>query len=169
MAQPFALSMKVVICDKGGRCLVIQRSAASKNNTGNWDFPGGKVDHGERFDQALAREVLEETGLTVELTGLAGSAQSQAPGRIVIYLIMQGRLVGGDVRLSDEHSAFQWVKPSDLLAMNLCPQFRTFAEAYARHFTGHRAGTSLPLSLSEIYAGVEFASAAPAVASDDAR
>ena len=141
MAQPFALSMKVVIRDMAGRCLVIQRSAASKNNAGKWDFPGGKVDPGERFDQALAREVLEETGLTVELTGLAGSAQSQAPGRMVVYLIMEARLVAGEVRLSDEHSAFRWVEPSELLTVDLCPQFRIFAETYARDFTGHRTGT----------------------------
>lgn len=131
MAQPFALSMKVVIRDSDGQCLVIQRSPASKNNGGKWDFPGGKVDAGERFDEGLAREVMEETGLRVELQGLAGSAQSQAPGRMVIYLIMQAKLLSGEVRLSDEHTAFQWIEPGRLPAIDLCPQFRAFAAAFS--------------------------------------
>ena len=62
--KPFVLSAKVVVRDAHGRCLLLKRSMSSKNNRGKWDLPGGKVDAGERFDEALLREVAEETGLS---------------------------------------------------------------------------------------------------------
>ena len=42
--KPLTLSVKALVRDEQGRCLVIQRSLTSKNNAGQWDFPGGKVD-----------------------------------------------------------------------------------------------------------------------------
>ena len=39
---------------------------------GNWELPGGRIEVGESAGQAVAREVAEESGITIELTGLAG-------------------------------------------------------------------------------------------------
>lgn len=129
-AKPFALSVKVVIHDDDGRCLLLKRSAASAHNAGKWDLPGGKVDTGESFDVALLREVVEETGLTVELETVLGAASSDAPAKVVVYVIMGGRLVAGDVRLSDEHEASIWVPRAELGTVDVCEQFREFARAY---------------------------------------
>lgn len=131
-AKPFKLSMKVVVRDEAGRCLLLKRSQASANNKGKWDLPGGKVDPGEDFDEALLREVREETGLGVRLTRVAGSAQSQLPERTVAYLIMEAHLAQGEVALSHEHEEFAWVPPAKLPEMDVCPQFRPFVEQYAK-------------------------------------
>lgn len=53
--KPFALSAKVVIRDKEGRCLLLKRSMSSKGNPGKWDLPGGKVDAGQNLEQELLR------------------------------------------------------------------------------------------------------------------
>ena len=58
--QRFGLSAKVVILNEQGQCLALKRSQASANNAGKWDFPGGKIDQGESFDEGLLREVEEE-------------------------------------------------------------------------------------------------------------
>ena len=129
---PYALSMKVIIRDAQGRCLVLKRAASSKNNAGKWDMPGGKVDPGEDFDQALLREVAEETGLTVSLERVAGGAEAALPNKRVAYMIMEARLVAGAVRLSSEHSEFAWVERTRLPEVDWAPQFRPFAESYAR-------------------------------------
>ena len=63
--KPLALSVKVVVRDVSGRCLLLKRSLRSKGNPGKWDLPGGKVDPGENFTQGILREVAEETGLTI--------------------------------------------------------------------------------------------------------
>lgn len=130
--KPFKLSAKVLIRDAEGRCLVIRRSRESRHNKAKWDLPGGKVDAGETFDQALVREVEEETGLSISLECVAGAAQSEAPDRIVAYMIMEGRWVSGEVRLSAEHDDHAWVAPADLPGMDLCEQFMEFAREYAR-------------------------------------
>lgn len=129
--KSFALSVKAVVRDGQRRCLTLRRSAPSKNNAGKWDFPGGKVDVGESFDVALTREIEEETGLSVELVGMLGTAQSAMPDRIVIYLMMEARPAGGDVRLSSEHDDHAWMTARELASADLCPQFRPFVESLA--------------------------------------
>jgi 8-oxo-dGTP diphosphatase len=130
--KPFHLSVKAVVLDDQGRCLVIRRSSASKNNAGLWDLPGGKLDPGETVDAALRREVEEETGLQVRLTRVVGSAQSELPERIVAYLILEAVAHGGDVQLSDEHDDFQWLSRLELPTLRYPPQFVEFVDAYSR-------------------------------------
>lgn len=117
--KPFSLTMKAVIVDGEGRTLLIRRSKANKNFTGKWEWPGGKVDPGEDFAAAAIRETKEETGLDVELTGVAGVAQFEMPKAFVAMLCMEARIVGGEIALSEEHDAFQWVPLSKLHEIEL--------------------------------------------------
>ena len=134
--NPFRLSAKVVIVDADGRVLLLKRSRASKNNAGTWEFPGGKTDPGETFDQALLREVNEETGLQISLEHVVGAGEADWGERKIAYLFLEARHVNGAVRLSEEHDAFVWVKPSELPQQNLAPQFKEFAAGYARRSAG---------------------------------
>ena len=132
MSKPFVLSVKAVIQDEQGRYLLMRRASASKNNAAKEDFPGGKIDAGETFDQALIREIQEETGLRVELEKVVGTAQSELPDRIVAYLILRCRLLDGQLRLSSEHTQATWVTLLDLATVEICPQFHAFAVQYTR-------------------------------------
>ena len=129
---PFALSAKVLILDKDGRCLLLRRSPQSKANAGKWDLPGGKVDAGEAFDAAILREVREETGLEIVLERVVGAAQSDLPERRVAYLILKAALSSGEVHLSDEHTEFLWANQAALPQMDLCPQFKAITADYAK-------------------------------------
>ena len=117
--KPFSLTMKAVIVDEQGRTLLIRRSKANKNFTGKWEWPGGKVDPGEDFAVAAIREAKEETGLDVELPAVAGVAQFEMPKAFVAMLCMEARVIGGEMQLSHEHNAFQWVPLSKLPEMEL--------------------------------------------------
>ena len=130
MKKPFRLSMKVVILDKEDKCLLIKRSKQSKGNPGKWDFPGGKVDPGETFDEGLMREVFEETKLKISLERPLTVVESESPTNRVIYLFMEGRLLNGNIELSEEHEDFIWVDPKDLSEMELASQFVDFGRAY---------------------------------------
>jgi 8-oxo-dGTP diphosphatase len=129
--KPFSLSVKALMHDGHGRFLLIKRSAASKNNAGKWDFPGGKIDVGEAFDKALIREIREETGLDVSLEKVLGAGESELPDRKVAYIFLEARVVSGSVRISEEHDAFAWMTPGELADADLCPQFREFARHLA--------------------------------------
>lgn len=130
--KPFRLSAKVLVCDDTGRCLLLKRSKNSKGNPGKWDLPGGKVDAGESFDQALLREVFEETGLIISLQRVLAAAEAESPTTRVAYLILEGRLESGQVRLSTEHDEHAWVNRRDMATMDLADQFRPFARAYSQ-------------------------------------
>ncbi|MEN6356496.1 MAG: NUDIX domain-containing protein [Armatimonadota bacterium] len=129
--KPFALSVKMILKDEHGRCLLLKRSMDSKNNPGKWDFPGGKVDPGEAFDQALMREVAEETGLKVAIDRLAGSTQSESPSNHIVYLLLEGQIESGKLTLSSEHDDFLWVYPHELEKADICDQFKQLAKTLA--------------------------------------
>ena len=129
--KPLVLSVKVVVRDASGRCLLLKRSLRSKGNPGKWDLPGGKVDPGENFTQGILREVAEETGLTISIQRVGGVAESESPTNKVVYLILEGRLESGQIQLSSEHDEYVWVNRWELPKMELADQFRAFAQTYS--------------------------------------
>ena len=129
----YSLSLKALLLDKDDRCLLLRRSAASKNNPGKWELPGGKSDPGENFDVALAREVYEETGLSIRLMRPFETTMSQLPDRQVVYLVMLAEAMPGKVRLSKEHDSYKWVSPGEFDNFDFVPQFRSVARHYAQY------------------------------------
>jgi len=130
--KPFSMAVKAVILDDGERCLLIRRSAHNKHFAGCWEWPGGKLDPGEDFAVGLEREVMEECGLTVELTGLAGAIEFEMPKVRVVLLCMEARLTGGTIRMSEEHDDSAWVPLSALKDQTLPDSQRGFMLDYAQ-------------------------------------
>lgn len=135
MGKPFKLAVKTIIEDEQGRCLLIRRSALSRHFAGCWEWPGGKVDPGEDFADAMLRETLEETGLEIELTGLAGATEFEMPKVHVVALCFEARVAGGQVKLSEEHDAFEWVPWSELQKWDLTEHIKTFMLDYIKKKT----------------------------------
>ena len=133
--KPFNLAVRAVILDGQGRCLLVRRSAHNRSFVGTWEWPGGKADPGETFDQAVRREVAEEAGLEIELTGVAGAFHIEMPQMHLAVLCLEATVCGGAFRLSDEHDDSAWAPLAELTNWNLTAGFREFAEAYARRKT----------------------------------
>lgn len=130
--KPFGLTVRAILCDDQGRCLLVRRSAASARFTGCWEWPGGKVDPGEDFMTALHRELAEETGLSIVSRRFVGATSFELPQTNVIVLCMETVLAGGELRLSDEHDAAEWVPFAEFAHRNLPEQMRGFMMAYAK-------------------------------------
>lgn len=93
-----------------GRVLVA-RLAPHKRLAGLWEFPGGKVEPGETPEVALARELEEELGLSVEVGALVGVGVA---GRVRLSGY-RCRWVGGRIgAVKKDHDAFAWAEPSAL-------------------------------------------------------
>ncbi len=90
------------------------------------ELPGGKLEPGERFDDAVRREVIEETGLTVALTGLAGAVEFDLPTIKVACLIVETQVSGGTFRLSQEHDAYKWVDEAKIAGVDIVAHFQRF-------------------------------------------
>lgn len=130
--KPFHLAARAVILDEQGRCLLIRRSRANRSFVGTWEWPGGKADPGETFDVTVQREVAEETGLQIQLTGVAGAFHIEMPQMHLAVLCMEAKACGGTLRLSEEHDDSAWVPPAEMSKWNLTVAFREFAEAYVK-------------------------------------
>ena len=124
--KEYDISVKMLIVDGEGKYLLLQRSVNSKGNPAKWELPGGKVDEGESLEEALVREVEEETGLVTEITGLIGTTESILKDKKIVYVIMEGRGDEYRIALSEEHDDFAWVNPQDLRSYDISPTFRDF-------------------------------------------
>jgi len=58
------------IFDKQGRLFLTLRGSAAKNERGKWEIPGGAVEFGETFEQAIKREIKEELDIEIEVVEL---------------------------------------------------------------------------------------------------
>jgi 8-oxo-dGTP diphosphatase len=59
-----------LIFDNEGRILITQRGPKAKNERGLWEIPGGSVEYGETFEQAIIREIREELGIRIRVRSL---------------------------------------------------------------------------------------------------
>jgi 8-oxo-dGTP diphosphatase len=123
-AKPRGLSVRAIIRKAPDQILLLRRSLTSRSYAGQWELPGGKIDSVERFDEALIREVREETGLEIALGRCAGATDTEMPCLHVTSLFYEARLTGGSFRLSSEHCEFRWAPPADVGALDLSPQVR---------------------------------------------
>lgn len=103
------VSVAGVVVDASQRVLVIQR-----HDNRRWEPPGGVLEPDETFDDGVRREVLEETGLEIEVERLAGVYKNMR--REVVVVVFRCRAVGGSLRLSDETVDVAWLDLHDALS-----------------------------------------------------
>ncbi|MFF5854899.1 (deoxy)nucleoside triphosphate pyrophosphohydrolase [Streptomyces sp. NPDC012751] len=97
----------------GGRLLAARRSAPT-DLAGRWELPGGKVEPGERPEDALVRELREELGVDAEpVLRVPGEWPLRAP---YVLKVWTARLRPGSPapRPLQDHDALRWLAPADL-------------------------------------------------------
>jgi 8-oxo-dGTP diphosphatase len=115
------LVVAVALIDADGRILLSQRPEG-KALAGLWEFPGGKVEEGERPEHALIRELQEELGIKVEEACLAplSFASHAYPDFHLLMPLYVCRRWSGTVS-GREGQALKWVRPNDLRAYPMPP------------------------------------------------
>jgi ADP-ribose pyrophosphatase YjhB (NUDIX family) len=137
-ADGILVGVGAVIWNADGQVLLIRRTKAP--GAGHWSLPGGKVERGETLEQALRREVREETGLEVEILGLAGVAEITGDAAIGsgwrhYVLIDYGvRATSGVARAGSDAADATWFAYADLAGLGLWSEtLRVIAESARRH------------------------------------
>nr|WP_255500529.1 (deoxy)nucleoside triphosphate pyrophosphohydrolase [Brevundimonas sp. P7753] len=111
---PTVLVVAVALIDPDGRVLIAKRPEG-KQLAGLWEFPGGKVEPGERPEQALIRELKEELGIDVNEACLAPfvfTSHAYESFHLLMPLYLCRRWSG--VVTAREHAGLAWVKPNKL-------------------------------------------------------
>ncbi|KQS55232.1 NTP pyrophosphohydrolase [Brevundimonas sp. Leaf363] len=114
MTIPTVLVVAVALVDVDGRVLIAKRPEG-KSLAGLWEFPGGKVESGERPEAALIRELKEELGIDVNEACLAPfvfASHAYDSFHLLMPLYLCRRWSG--MVVAKEHAALAWVKPNAL-------------------------------------------------------
>jgi 8-oxo-dGTP pyrophosphatase MutT (NUDIX family) len=129
-------SASAIVTDEHGRILLIKR----RDNT-LWALPGGGHDIGETIADTAVREVKEETGLDVEVTGLVGVYTN--PRHVVAFtdgevrqqfsLLFTTKVLGGTLATDDESTDIAWTHPDDVPKLDMHPSMRLRIEHYLQH------------------------------------
>ncbi|BCO89001.1 MULTISPECIES: NUDIX hydrolase [Mycobacterium avium complex (MAC)] len=129
-------SASAIVTDEQGRILLVKR----RDNT-LWALPGGGHDIGETIAGTAAREVKEETGLDVEVTGLVGVytnphhvvAFSDGEVRQQFSLCFTTTLLGGTLAIDHESTDIAWAHPADIPTLDMHPSMRLRIDHYLQH------------------------------------
>ena len=112
----------VIVVDDRARVLLEKRS-----DNGMWGLPGGGIEPGESVYETALREVKEETGLDIEITGLVGVYSEPSAGRIVTYpdngdvrhlvdIVLVAGMISGEMIISSESLDLRFFNPDSLPA-----------------------------------------------------
>jgi 8-oxo-dGTP diphosphatase len=105
-----------VVHDDAHRLLLIRRARGPAPD--RWSLPGGRVEAGETDEEAVRREVLEETGLHVLVGRRVGTVERDGPGGLVYDIRDYACAVtGGRLRAGDDAADARWVYRRELLAL----------------------------------------------------
>jgi ADP-ribose pyrophosphatase YjhB (NUDIX family) len=126
-ANSIVVAVTAAVRNAQGELLLIERT-----DNGLWALPGSARDIGESVVQAAQREVSEETGIDIEITGLSGIYSD--PRHVIAYddgevrqefsLCFHAKPVGGKPRSSSESSQARWVSPDSLPELKIHPSMR---------------------------------------------
>lgn len=117
-------STTAVVTDDAGRIVLVHR----KDNS-LWALPGGGMELGESIEDCAIREVKEETGLDIQITGLIGVYTN--PHHVIEYsdgevrqqfsLCYRTKLVGGTLAYDNESTDIDWVDPAAIKDLPMHP------------------------------------------------
>lgn len=115
MDKKIVVALKAIILSNS-KALIIRRSLDDEIGAGTWEFVGGKIEFGETLEEAIKREVMEETSLEISVGELLYAVTFKTnPDRQVVILTYACELVGNaDVTLSNEHLSFKWAYRASL-------------------------------------------------------
>ena len=105
-----------LLIDAKNHVLILRRSGAHPTHAFEADLPGGLLDKGETHEQAIVREIREETGLIVEPTDLTEAYRGKGAWgwwQQTVFIVRL-KTIQPEVTISWEHDQFEWIPTTGL-------------------------------------------------------
>ena len=113
MEQTHLVSVAALVTNEEGKILLV------KSPWRGWEYPGGLIEPGESFEAALKREVREEAGVEIEITGFVGICKNV--GLDIVNIDFTAKYAGGDLATSEESTEVGWFTPAQAMEMITFP------------------------------------------------
>ena len=126
--RTYGLTMRGILKNENDEILILKRHPQSRTDPEMWELPGGKVEAGEFFDDALVREIKEETALDAEVGDFAEAVQNDYSHKRTVQLIMYLDNVKGDVKISDEHTDWMWADLDKIKTLEISTSLKKVLE-----------------------------------------
>lgn len=132
----FGVAVKGII-RKDGKILVVKRADGDDHRSGAWETVGGGIDENETPQEALHREIMEEAGIKVEIKEPFNVFSfKKDTGEFKIGITFVCDWLSGEVALSEEHSAYEWIEPEEFEQLesvkSLHDEINLYIEKYER-------------------------------------
>jgi ADP-ribose pyrophosphatase YjhB (NUDIX family) len=137
-ANSIVVGVTALVRNKAGELLMIRRT-----DNDLYAIPGGAQEIGETISQTVVREVREETGIDVQVTGLIGIYSD--PDHVIAFtdgevrqefsICFRAHPVGGELRTSRESSEVLWIDPERLDELTIHPSIRLRIQHGLEHRT----------------------------------
>lgn len=115
MDRKFGIATKALIKNKDNKFLVIFKSEIEEISPNEIDIPGGRLKFGEELEDGLKREVEEELGITINIIRLSRAWSLVQEDLHLVGLTFLADYTGGEIKLSGEHTKFEWVDKETIL------------------------------------------------------
>ncbi|GEM_PF-1528481 len=118
------VKVAAAIITRGSKILITRRRHPPEL-AGLWEFPGGKAMPGESLEQCLAREIMEELCLVIDVGRHLGSTTTISGGKTLEINFFEAAAASGEIVLHD-HSDARWIEPEQLPEFAFAPADRSF-------------------------------------------
>lgn len=96
-----------IIYNNDNKFLIAKRNL-KKSQGGLWEFPGGKVEENEIYEEALKREIKEEFNADIEVKNYVGDNIHHYPERDIKLIFFKAKLISEKIELL-EHEDYKWI------------------------------------------------------------
>lgn len=110
------VSVAALVTNENGEILLV------KSPWRGWEYPGGLIEPGETFEEALHREVFEEAGVKIEITGFVGICKNV--GKNIVNIDFTAKYIGGELTTSEESTEVIWATPEKAMQIITFPLTR---------------------------------------------
>jgi mutator protein MutT len=132
MRKKIDVAAAIIVRDKK---VLAARRKPGKHLAGYWEFPGGKVEHGETPEHCLARELKEELNITATIGSFLGESVYDYGAKIIRLMAYRVEHLSGEFELID-HDELRWLAVDELDSVQWAPadislmiQYKAMAKA----------------------------------------